>query len=515
MRIILPIFSLFLILSCQQKPSEPIALSSAAMNDFASDVKNTPSVTIEVKNIPDSISEPITISYTTVNLGKNFQIKNAEDLKSDGVLKLNLGEIYPYQQIWLNIGDFYYGSIYATPDLRVTLDLSKAGKEELSFYGDAIQFDGEGGDLNTIMNKHIVYTQQNNNTGKDKLTRITYYEPGAYSYSEYITQFDSLKRVFAKLDETFISKNPKASEYAWFIDNERESEFLQFLLARSDKEEIPVELWDEIINHNVYTVSSSGTSFYSSLSSYLVGTNKIKTNEGMISNLKKRLQELPQQQADLIVLQTDLRTPKGNAWFQDNLIDKVKTPWILSKFEKQVEETHQKLAMINQSLNNAKASNGNLSFATPVMKTDFGADLYKVSDVEASEVLSSMRERFKNKALMLDFWATWCGPCIKDFPSSKKIHAEVKDEPVEFIYLCSSNGATEEEWKQRIAEFQLDGTHLYVDEKIEAELMTMFDSRGGFPTYAFINKSGAYKPGAVSRMAALDREQFVNLIHGK
>ena len=48
MRIILPIFSLFLILSCQQKPSEPIALSSAAMNDFASDVKNTPSVTVEV-----------------------------------------------------------------------------------------------------------------------------------------------------------------------------------------------------------------------------------------------------------------------------------------------------------------------------------------------------------------------------------------------------------------------------------------------------------------------------------
>ena len=107
MRIILPIFSLFLILSCQQKPSEPIALSSAAMNDFASDVKNTPSVTVEVKNIPDSISEPITISYTTVNLGKNFQIKNAEDLKSDGILKLNLDEIYPYQQVFLSIGNFY------------------------------------------------------------------------------------------------------------------------------------------------------------------------------------------------------------------------------------------------------------------------------------------------------------------------------------------------------------------------------------------------------------------------
>ena len=67
----------------------------------------------------------------------------------------------------------------------------------------------------------------------------------------------------------------------------------------------------------------------------------------MMSNLKKRLQELPQQQVDLIVLQTDLRTPEDKAWFQDNLIDKVKTPWILSKFEKQAEET-QLTSLFNQ-----------------------------------------------------------------------------------------------------------------------------------------------------------------------
>ena len=39
----------------------------------------------------------------------------------------------------------------------------------------------------------------------------------------------------------------------------------------------------------------------------------------------------------------------------------------------------------------------------------------------------------KGKVVVIDFWATWCGPCIAEMPNMKKLYAEYKDKGVEFI----------------------------------------------------------------------------------
>lgn len=63
---------------------------------------------------------------------------------------------------------------------------------------------------------------------------------------------------------------------------------------------------------------------------------------------------------------------------------------------------------------------------------------FKFNDAISGRLITT--ESLRGKVVVLDFWATWCGPCKAEMPKLKEIYAKFKDQGVEFIGVNVDNG---------------------------------------------------------------------------
>ena len=60
-------------------------------------------------------------------------------------------------------------------------------------------------------------------------------------------------------------------------------------------------------------------------------------------------------------------------------------------------------------------------------------------------------EQYKGKVVLIDFWATWCGPCIAELPNVKAVYAKYKDKG--FDVLAISLDSDERQTKEQFTKF--------------------------------------------------------------
>lgn len=98
---------------------------------------------------------------------------------------------------------------------------------------------------------------------------------------------------------------------------------------------------------------------------------------------------------------------------------------------------------------------------------------------------------FTGKVVVLDFWASWCGPCRKSFPQLEKVYRDYKNHP-EVVILAVNTGwnNTLEDARRFVKENSYDLPFAYdPDSKLAERLVRP----RGIPTYCILDKSGRWR----------------------
>ena len=110
----------------------------------------------------------------------------------------------------------------------------------------------------------------------------------------------------------------------------------------------------------------------------------------------------------------------------------------------------------------------------------------KYDDVAPEDILQTILDNYKGKAVLIDMWATWCGPCRAGHKAMAPLKEELKGRNIKFVYITppSSPPTT---WLGMIKD--IDGDHYYLTEEQNHYILNHFESEG-IPTYAIYDTKG-------------------------
>ena len=135
------------------------------------------------------------------------------------------------------------------------------------------------------------------------------------------------------------------------------------------------------------------------------------------------------------------------------------------------------------------AANDKLLATIEANKKKTGFRVNETGEVANEDLFASIISQFRGKVLLVDFWATWCGPCRNANKAMAPMKEELKDKDIVYVYITGET-SPKGTWENMIPD--IHGEHFRVTDKQWAYLGNAMGIEG-VPTYFVIDREGGIK----------------------
>lgn len=132
------------------------------------------------------------------------------------------------------------------------------------------------------------------------------------------------------------------------------------------------------------------------------------------------------------------------------------------------------------------AANKELMAKIEENKNKTGFTIHEAGEVSNEDLFASIISKFKGKVILVDFWATWCGPCRMANKAMVPMKAELQDRDIIYLYITGETSPLKT-WENMIPD--IHGEHYRLTADQWAYLGKSFDI-SGVPTYLVLDREG-------------------------
>jgi thiol-disulfide isomerase/thioredoxin len=224
-----------------------------------------------------------------------------------------------------------------------------------------------------------------------------------------------------------------------------------------------------------------------------------------------------------------LPSPEGNVYDHATILAEIQSAVL--NFEGEIKD-HLLLFIFSRIAQSGTGQNkSQIDQLYPYLKAAFNDEPYRVIQIEnfkrefdtigkplPKEVLAQQLKTQKglyvslnevlvaNDAVYVDFWASWCGPCLSEMPYENQLISEFKGKQIKFIFI--SVDKDENQWRNAIAKIDMKATHYLIPEGVKSALVEYLSFKE-IPRYIIFDPKGRLISRDAPRPRAILRDKSI------